>query len=262
MERSGPRAATTPGEAAPPLSGRIALVTGAAVRLGRAIALGLARDGADVVLHYRRSAGEAEAAAAAIRALGRRAWPLDADLAEPGAAEELADRAAAAAGAPPSILVNNASSFPPDDFETFGSADLDRSIRVNAWAPLALARRLVAIGRGGSIVNLLDTRVDGYDWLHVSYHAAKTLLELFTRMMAVRFAPAWRVNGVSPGLVLAPVDAPPGYLEARAGELPLGRPGTAEDVAAAVAYLCRAEYTTGEVIRVDGGRHLREADRG
>jgi NAD(P)-dependent dehydrogenase (short-subunit alcohol dehydrogenase family) len=237
------------------IRGATALVTGAARRLGRVIALALAREGVNVVVHYRSSAAEAEELADELRrTMGVRASTLRADLRDAGELESLLDRAG-----PLQILVNNASSFPGTTLERVTRDELVASIETEAWAPFALARGFArrAEGELAHVVNLLDTRTAGsFDWEHFAYLAAKDLLGVLTRTMAVRLGPRIAVNAVAPGLVLPPAGKGPDYLEARASELPLRRIGAPSFVAEAVVFLVKSEFVTGQTIFVDGGRHL------
>lgn len=243
------------------LSGKTALVTGAARRIGRAVALHLAEHGADVVVHYRRSFEEAAAVAEQIERLGRRAWTLEADLSDGSVLCSVIENAFAMAGNV-GILVNNASSFAASEFETMTLEDLLESIKVEAWAPFTLGRDFARIMGGGHIVNILDTRVAGFDWKHTAYHAAKHMLGLFTREMAIKLAPDVAVNAVAPGLILPPAGKDAAYLEGLKDALPLKRIGDPRDVAEAVLYLVTSRFVTGQVIFVDGGRHLSEPDHG
>jgi len=243
------------------LTGRTALVTGAAKRIGRAVSFALAEAGANVVIHYRRSAPEAEQLVRDIESSGARAWPLRADLAVEDDLEHLVDRACEAAGAL-DILVNNSSVFPPSSFDSFDLAELTESVEINAWAPFVLARHFARRADSGHIVNMLDTRIVGYDWAHVAYHSSKYLLGLFTRMMAIQFAPKIAVNAVAPGLILPPEGKDQSYLESLKDRVPLKRIGSVQDVADAVLFLVGSRFITGEVIFVDGGRHLAEASIG
>jgi len=240
------------------LEGRTALVTGAAVRIGRAIALALAEQGANVIVHYRSSREEAEAACAELTALGARAWPLQAELASPDQAAGLIPRAAEVAG-PVHALVNSASIFGPSTIAHMTPEQVRENLAVNAWGPLALMRALAAQEiDGGRVVNLLDTRVQGLDLDHAAYILSKHALLQLTRMAAVELAPRITVNAVAPGLILPPPGEDESYLDALAESLPLKRHGSARDVADAVTYLLQAEFVTGQVIFVDGGRHVRE----
>jgi hypothetical protein len=240
------------------LTGRTALVTGAAKRLGAATALELARHGAGVVVHYGRSGAEAEQVAEAARAFGGPAWTVGADLADPAAADALFDRAVQVAG-PIDILVNNASIFPRAGLTTLSAAELHANIDVNAVAPLLLSRRFFGQGGPGSIVNFLDARIVDFDSEHAGYHLSKRMLFSLTRMMALEFAPAVRVNAVAPGLILPPEGEDESYLDRLAHTNALRRHGSARDVTDAVLFLIRSEFITGQVIFVDGGRHMKGA---
>lgn len=238
------------------LGGRTALVTGAGKRIGRAVALALADEGAGVVVHYGRSREEAEQTAAAIREKGVEAWTLQADLSDPAEAEGLLARAVEAAG-PIDLLVNGASIFPTSHLVTFSVEELSRSVQINAMAPLQIGRAFAAQGREGAIVSFLDTRMMDYDAEHAAYHVSKRMLFTLTRMMAREFAPAVRVNAVAPGLILPSDDKPEDFFERFADSNLLERVGTVEGVVDAVLFLLRADFVTGEVLFVDGGRRLR-----
>ena len=238
------------------LSGKVALVTGAAKRIGRSTALALARNGADVVVHYNTSAAEAEALLGSIRGLGRRAWAIQADLAQPDEAEGLVAMAVEQAG-PVDILVNNAAIFAESCLSDFRPEELLENVSINALAPLLAGRAFAAQGRGGAIVNLLDSRITDYDRTHAAYHLTKRMLLTLTRMMALEFAPAVRVNAVAPGAILPPPGREDDNMAAAAAGNLLGRCGTPEEVADAVLFLLTNEFVVGQVIYVDGGRHMR-----
>ncbi len=233
-----------------------ALITGAARRLGRAISVTLAARGYGVVLHYNRSATEAEALAAELRTTGAQAWTVQADLEDAESARSLMEEAAAVAG-PVDILINSASIFTPSGLDDFSEADLMANVRVNALAPALIARAFAAQKRNGCIVNLLDSRVCDYDTAHVAYHLSKRMLAALTSMMAVEYAPAIRVNAVAPGLILPPEGQDEAYLVALASSNPLNTHGAPEDIARAVCFLIDSGFVTGQTLYVDGGRHLR-----
>jgi len=239
-----------------PLAGQVALVTGAARRLGRAIAGGLAAEGVHVVLHYRSSGGEAATAAGELMRAGVNAWTVQADLVDPAAAEGLMARACEAAGAPVDILVNSASIFSPSSVLDFAPRDLEANVQVNAISPLLLSRALAAQERPGQIVNLLDARIVEYDRAHAAYHLSKRVLFSLTRMLALELASRVRVNAVAPGLILPPPGEDESYLEAMAQTNPLRRHGGAADVVRAVLFLLKSDFITGQVIYVDGGQNL------
>ncbi|MHB8059997.1 MAG: SDR family oxidoreductase [Gaiellaceae bacterium] len=237
------------------LEGINALVTGAARRIGRAIALALAREGANVALHYSSSEQEIAELAAEIEGLGVQAVTLCADLSDPAELVSLVDRSREALGKI-EILVNNAAIFPTDTLETVEIEGLKRNLEINAWAPLVLTRAFAAQTERGHVVNLLDSRVSGFDRTHLSYILSKQVLATLTRISALELAPGIAVNGVAPGLILPPPGEGEEYVERLAPSLPLQRRGTPEGVAAAVIYLVTSEFVTGETIYVDGGRHL------
>ncbi len=241
---------------ASPLAGQAALVTGAARRLGRAIALALAGEGVSVAVHYRSSAAEAQVTADELEGLGVGAWPVQADLAEPDEAAALLGRAAEAAGAPIEILVNSAGVFAPSRVLEFTLDELARNVQVNAAAPLLLCRALAAQQRPGQIVNMLDGKVVECDAEHAAYHLSKRMLFTLTRMLALELAPRVRVNAVAPGLILPPAGEDESYLEAMAHSNPLHRHGGEADIVRAVLFLLHSEFITGQVIYVDGGRHM------
>lgn len=237
------------------LRGRIALVTGAGHRLGRQIALALASQGADVIVHFRGSGDEAAELCRQIESGGARGWQLGADLDDPAAVEAVVPRARKLAG-DLSILVNNASIFPPGSLAAMRIEELMDILRVNAWAPFVLGRAVAQSSEEARIVNILDTRVAGWASDHAAYTVSKHLLAVLTRMMALEFAPRATVNAVAPGPILPPPGGTEETLERLASQVPLKRRGSAEDIAEAVTFLARSAYITGQVLFVDGGKHL------
>ncbi len=233
-----------------------ALVTGGARRIGRAICLELARAGFDVAIHYRSSADEAEAVAAEVRTLGRRAVVLDADLAAGVAVQALIGRAVEALG-PLAVLVNNASVFADDRLDTVTDDSWSAHLDANLRAPVQLAQAFARQAPdGSSIINILDQRVLKPDPRFFSYSLSKAGLWHATRTMAQALAPRIRVNGVGPGPTLPSVHQTPEEFAAEAAAVPLARRSTPEAVAAAVRWLVDAELVTGQMIAVDGGQHL------
>jgi hypothetical protein len=252
---SAPAGAPTAGDSRMP---RVALVTGAGRRLGRAIALGLAHAGWDVAVHYGRSAADAADTVARIRALGRRAAAVQADLADETATLALIDAARDALG-DVGCLVNSASRFEHDVPAGFGTAALEAHMRPNLAAPLLLARRLHAsLGpeARGVVVNLLDQKLDNLNPDYFSYTLSKAALLAATRMMAIAFAPRLRVVAVSPGITLPAAGHSEAAFEAASRATPLGRGSRPQDIAAAVAFLADASAITGVNLVVDGGQHL------
>lgn len=242
------------------IQGKTALITGAALRIGRATALALARQGSNIIIHYLHSAADAEKLCDELRALGVQAWALPADFDRREEVEMLIPRALEAAGGL-DILINNASIFPMDTMSSLNFENLVQNLEVNAWTPFVLGRAFAGAVERGAIVNMLDSRLDGYDWMHVGYILSKQVLELMTRMMALNFAPGVTVNAVAPGLILPPPGMDESYIDKLIYTVPLKEHGQPEDIADAIIYLVTSRYCTGEVIYVDGGRHLMEYTR-
>ena len=239
------------------LRGRTALITGAARRIGRETAQALAEQGANLVLHYNHSAGEIRELAKEVERLGVRAWLAQADFRRPDEYGTLLERARELAGRV-DILINNASIFPAERLETLTWSELSANVEVNAWVPLVLSRHFAAgLNRArGSIVNLHDTHLEGFDFEHAGYILSKHMLATLTRMLALELAPGITVNAVAPGLILPPPGADASYLTNHARQLPLQRHGGPRDIAEAIVFLVRNDFITGQVIYVDGGRHL------
>jgi len=235
-----------------------ALITGAGRRVGREIALRLAREGFDIAVHYGRSGDEAAAVADEVRALGRRATTVQGDLGVEAEVEPLVDRAAAELG-PIGVLVNNASLFHPDDLATMTRATWDRHMEANLRAPVVLMQRYVAQlpdSADGAIVNLLDQRVLNPTAEFLSYTVTKMALKALTHTLALDLAPRVRVNGVGPGPTLASIHQSQEVFDYQAAATPLQHASVPPDIAEAVVYLVRARSVTGQMIAVDGGQHL------
>lgn len=236
------------------LAGRVALVTGAGRRLGRAFAEGLAARGASVAVHYGSSAaGAAEAVAAAV-ALGVRAVALEADLADPAEASALVARAAAELG-PVDLLVNSASIFEPLAPLATSLEAWDRHMAVNLRAPMLLCQAFARqdLARG-DVVSLLDWRAlrPGPD--HFPYTVSKAALAAMTKSLAVALAPRIRVNGLALGAILPPAGGAEGDPIA---SVPAGRWAEVDEAVEALAFLLGGPaYVTGEILHLDGGRHL------
>ncbi len=247
------------------ITGSTALVTGAAHRVGRGIALALAREGADIILHYGSSADRARETAAEIAGMGVRALAVQADLGDPGAITRLFATTAEAFGGL-DILVNSAASFDRMSFDSVTPEDWDRSMAINLKAPFlasqAAAPLMRARPRGREqtalIVNICD--LSGvYPWRgYIQHGVSKAGLIHLTRISARELAPAIRVNG----LILGAILPPPGMSEedprwsAMVDSTPLKRDGSPDLVGKAVVYLAQNDYITGELITLDGGESL------
>ncbi len=238
------------------IEGKSVLITGAARRMGRAIACALAAEGAHVVVHFHRSQEAAEALAAELRQGPGDAWTIQADLADSEQTLRMLQKAISETGGL-DFLINNASIFPENSLSETDWPAIEENMRVNSYAPLLLCRAFAERGRPGAVVNLLDTMVADYDRKHEPYHLSKRMLHTLTRISAVEYAPLVRVNAVAPGLVLPPAGKDLAYLESLAHTNPLQRHGGAEDVAEAVVFLLKADFVTGQTIYVDGGRNIR-----
>jgi NAD(P)-dependent dehydrogenase (short-subunit alcohol dehydrogenase family) len=243
---------------AEPTGPKVALVTGAAKRIGRAIALDLARHGWAVAVHHRHSAAEAAEVVLEIERAGGRAVALPADLAREAHTHALIARAAEALG-PLTCLVNSASLFEMDKIETMTRASWDAHIETNLRAPLVLSQGFAAqlpAGMQGNIVNMLDQRVWNLTPYFLSYTVAKMGLWTLTQTLALALAPRIRVNGIGPGPTLpSPRQSPEQFAE-QFRAMPLGRGTTIEEICAAVQFILSAPAMTGQMIALDGGQHL------
>ncbi|RME74010.1 MAG: SDR family oxidoreductase [Chloroflexi bacterium] len=242
------------------LKSRVALVTGSAKRVGKALALALAEQGCHIVVHYGRSAAAAGDTAAQIRQAGVNAWTISADLGDEAAVQALVPQALEMAGRL-DILVNNASIFPPEDFLSATSESWDRNMMVNLKAPFLLSQafaRALPPERQGKIINLLDVAAMRPGNHHFSYTISKVGLEGLTKAMAVALAPHnIQVNGIALGAILPNVNDDPALFDRLTQKIPARRTGDPQDVVKALLYLLRdADFVTGEIIRVDGGSHL------
>jgi len=234
-----------------------ALVTGAGRRIGQALALEAARAGYDVAVHHRGSADEAEETAQAVRALGRRAVLVRADLSDEAAARGLIG--AAGEIGPVTLLVNSASAFEDDRVGGLLRETWDLHLETNLRAPIVLAEAFAAAlpeGVPGLVVNIIDQRVLRPNPQFFSYSLAKAGLWWATQTLAQALAPRVRVNAIGPGPTLPSVHQAPGEFEAEAAGVLLQRRATPDEVAAALRYLIDATSVTGQMIAVDGGQHL------
>jgi len=245
-----------------------ALVTGAAKRLGRAMALRLAERGHDVAVHYAGSADEAEATVAEIRAMGRQAHALRADLTVEAEMQGLLPAAAEALGQPITVLVNNASIFEYDNLRTATRESWDRHMESNLRAPFVLSQAMAAqVPRAetdengepqaqGLIVNMIDQRVRKLTPEFMSYTIAKMGLWALTRTSAQALAPHVRVNAIGPGPTMQGARQSAEHFALQRAATVLGRGADPEGICAALDYLLQARAVTGQLICVDGGQHL------
>ncbi len=238
------------------LAGQVALVTGGAIRLGRAIALALAQERCHVGVHYHRSAAAARATVRELHALGVEARALRADVSRPGEARRLIREALRHFGQL-DLLVNNAGIFFPTPLERTTPAQWDRLLAVNLKGPFlmsqATARAMLRAG-AGRIINIADVGAV-HPWpSYIPYCVSKAGLLMLTKGLALALAPRVQVNCVAPGAVLLPEGAPPALHRRLRQEVPMARAGEPKDVAAAVIFFATCpRYITGQVLFVDGG---------
>ncbi len=245
-----------------------ALVTGAGKRLGQAMALGLAKAGHDVCVHYAGSADGAAETVREIEAMGRRAVALQADLLSEADTASLLPRAGGAMGEPITVLVNNASIFEYDSIETATRESWDRHLESNLRAPFVLTQALAAQIPGpvtdengepvaqGLVVNMIDQRVRKLTPEFMTYTIAKMGLWAFTRTAAQALAPKVRVNGIGPGPTLRGGRQTEEHFAAQRAATILNRGSEPESIVKALIYLLDAKAVTGQLICVDGGQHL------
>jgi len=239
---------------------RTALVTGAAHRIGRAIALDLAEQGFDLAIHYNRSGDAAEELAAHIRGMGmgRRAATLAADLGREEDTASLIDRAAESLG-PVGVLVNNASRFEYDVWDKVSRESWDIHMEANLRAPFLLSQamaRTLPEDAEGVIVNLLDQRVWNLTPYFITYTLSKAGLWALTQTLALALAPRIRVNGIGPGPTLKSERQNDDHFRMQWDATPLQHGASAQEIAAGVRYILAAHSMTGQMIALDGGEHL------
>jgi NAD(P)-dependent dehydrogenase (short-subunit alcohol dehydrogenase family) len=237
---------------------KTALITGAAKRVGRTIALELAQAGYDIAIHFRESSGDAAGLAREIEGLGRRAALVQADLEDETAVAALLPDATAQLG-PVTALVNNASLFVRDEAMDVTREGWDRQMAVNLRAPFVLMQqfaRLLPPDAPGTVVNMLDQRVWNYTPHFVSYTVSKAGLWTLTQTMALALAPRIRVNGVGPGPILPNDNQSAEQFHTHWSSLPLQRKIDPVEVARTVRFLLESPALTGQMIAVDGGEHM------
>jgi len=239
------------------LHGSVALVTGGAHRLGRAIALALGRCGANVVIHYHRSADQARAVVDELIGLGVKAASFSGDLAVVPDVERVVDQAIACWGGL-NLLVNNAGIWGSTPIGTVTEECWDELIATNTRSAFFAAQRAAPALRAahGAIINIADVGALRPWRNHTPYLVSKGGVITLTEALAKDLAPEVRVNAIAPGPVLLPDDWTPAQAESAAQTVLLRRIGSPDDVAQAVVYLAQAEYVTGVILPVDGGNRL------
>ena len=242
---------------------KVALITGGAIRLGRAITLGLAEAGYDVVVHYNASRGPAEATARTVESLGRRAVVVQADLSKGDGARALVAATVEAYGRL-DLLINGAASFEQRDLMDVDEEAWDAVMSLNLRGPFLVVRGAADLlqASGGSVVNMVDLSAF-QPWVRYPHHSvSKAGLMQLTRILARVMAPRVRVNAIAPGAVLPPDDFSAEDRDREQARTPVGHLGSPEDIVRTVLFLATSPFITGEVVVVDGGRSLGDVYRG
>jgi pteridine reductase len=240
------------------LNGKVAVVTGGAVRLGKALALALAEQGARLVIHYSSSTGPAQETVTEIKAMGSDALTVQADFSQLGQVPSIVERAVAHFGQV-DILVNSAAIFEPGKWDDTTEANWDRHFAINLKTPFFLSQAFakhVGPERAGHIVNIADWRGVRPGIGHVAYTLTKAALIAMTKSLALALAPNIQVNAIAPGMILPPHGEDRSYLERKAGKIPAQRVGSPEEIGKALIFLLRSDFVTGDLIFVTGGEHL------
>ena len=241
------------------LRDKAALITGAGKRVGRAIALRLARSGCHVAIHYRTSAEDALLTAAECSRCGVTAEVFQADLGDRDEAGRLVPRVVERLGRL-DVLINNAAVFEPMSIDAFDAGAWDEALRVNLTAPMILtwsARAAFRAAGGGRVINMCDAASERPWPSHLAYITTKGALRTLTQVLARALAPDVCVTGIAPGVAEWPEDYDQETRDRLTARIPLGRAGTPEEIAAAVCFvLVDGDYLTGTILTIDGGRHL------
>lgn len=240
------------------IEGKVAVVTGAAKRVGRSIALALAERGAELVIHYHTSDREAQEVLALIKKEGSKPVAVRGDVSVAADVDRIVEAALQAFGRI-EMLVNSAAIFYRTPFERLTEADWDRFLGVNLKGPFLLSRKVgeIMLRQGqGKIINLADIAWEKVWAEYIPYAVSKAGLVALTRGLARALAPVVQVNAVAPGAVLLPEGTDPEERERVIRRVPVNRLGSPEDIARAVVYLIENDFITGEVLTVDGGQHL------
>jgi NAD(P)-dependent dehydrogenase (short-subunit alcohol dehydrogenase family) len=248
----------------PDTTSHLALVTGAAKRLGKAIALRLAAEGCDIVVHYNSSAADADLVVSDVQSLGRKAMAVAFDQSDDDAIDLGMAEIIRQFGRAPDVLVNCASIFEWDNLSTVDRAALARHFETNLFGPVLLTRHVAAAATAatrGLIINLLDQKLFNPNPDHLAYTLSKYALQGFTTLMATDLAPRFRVCAIAPGHTLPGPDETGAHFDAVHDQTPLLRGPTPNDIAGAAAYLLNSPAITGQTLIVDGGSFLNPAPR-
>lgn len=234
---------------------KYALVTGAADRIGKSVALHLAKKGYSLLLHCNTSVVKAEKVQQEILALGQDAQILKINFLEDYDFDVLMS-SLQQKNIQLEVLVNCASDFRPSGFQDFGVALLNREFTINFHKPYLLTKAYAKFYHKGNIINFLDTKITKNTTTHLDYLLSKKLLHEFTQMSALELAPGFRVNGIAPGLILPPADKDENYLQDLAQKIPLKTIGNLSEIHKAVDFILDSYFVTGQILYIDGGDHL------
>jgi len=240
------------------LDGKVAIVTGGAVRLGKAMALALAERGARLAIHYNASAGPAQEVVQQVQSMGCGAVALQADLSRPDRAPGIVERTVASFGRA-DILVNSAAIFEAGNWDDTTEEDWDRHFDINLKSPFFLTQafaKQVGQERTAHVVNIADWRAIHPGTGHFAYTLTKAALVTMTKSLALALAPNIQVNAIAPGRVLPPPGKGPEYLQRSASQIPAKKTGSPSDIVRALMFLLDSDFVTGELIYVTGGEHL------
>ncbi len=241
------------------IQGQVIVITGGAVRLGRSIAISLAKAGADVCIHYRTSKDQAEETINQIEDLGCKAVAVQADLTDSVSSSRMIIQEAIEYFGKVDILINNASVFEEEQFGEISEEHWDHHFSVNLKSAFFLSQELVQqqeFLKRGHIINIADWRGTRPRQDHLVYTMTKSALITMTKSLALELAPKIQVNAIAPGAILPPPGESKNYLDKIAGKIPLNRTGNPDEIANAVQYLLQSEFITGEILHVSGGQQL------
>lgn len=240
------------------LEGKVAIVTGGAVRIGKALALALAGQGVRVAITYHASGDAAQETQQALKALGVEGLALQTDLGQPSQTAAIIEQTASHFGQV-DILINSAAIFEPGNWDNTTEEAWDRHFALNLKSPFFLSQafaRHVGRERPAHIVNIADWRGVRPGTDHMAYTLTKAALIAMTKSLALALAPNIQVNAIAPGIILPPPGKDRAYLEQLSGKIPAKRIGSPEEVARAMLFLLRSDFVTGDLLFVTGGEHL------
>ncbi len=237
------------------LKGRTALITGGAVRIGKEIALALAREGVNLIIHYNKANREAQNTVNILKKHRIKAEKIKADFSKPKQVEKLFDKIKEKK-IKIDILINNAAIFYPSTFRNIESEEFIKTYLINAYTPLALSKFFAKQTIKGDIINILDSRIKGINKKYLTYSLSKKTLHDITKLLAVELAPSIKVNAIAPGLILAQKDDNWDKSKLYNKRTLLKKKGKIADIIYGIMFLLKNPFITGETIFIDGGQKL------